>query len=162
MEPPGATRKRSNAYNLWRARPTGFGPRGGGQIWETVCNEIGNHILTDEEMSGDKTSPWVPDSFHHVSSKGSCVGSFLKDHGFLYPLLNEARSQIYKYFGDVMVSLEVYRYHEEPYEEELVVYIHSPFSVSEAMGRLDSLLQEWWLDNLDEAKGKMGFDLRFQ
>ena len=97
-----------------------------------------------------------------ISHVGGREQSFLSRHPFLYSVINEAKSQISKYFGDASISLRAYTYHDEPHEEELVVYIHTSLSVEDAMKRLDSLIEEWWIDNLDQARGKLGFDLYFK
>ena len=133
------------------------------KMWEEIdYNNMDNYVLMDNDVLVYKLNPWIPAVLYYVSPQDTRVKSFLEDHPFLHCLLNEARWQIFKHFGDVTASIEVFRYQEVPCEEELVVYINVPFTVPEAMERLDALLEEWWIDNLDQAKGKMGFDLHFQ
>jgi hypothetical protein len=62
----------------------------------------------------------------------------------------------------VTVSLRIYRDYDEPFEEELKVDIHTSFDVAESMNRRDSFMAEWWVDNMDQAKGKLSFGLVFQ
>lgn len=90
------------------------------------------------------------------------VQSFIESYPHVKSSLDEAKRQICKYFGNVEVSLQLFKDVDDPDSEELVVYIHTPLTVTEAMNRLDSFFEEWWLDNQEQTKGKMGFDLRFQ
>ncbi len=90
------------------------------------------------------------------------VKDFIRSNPEVKLPLEEAKSQIYKFFGNVTVSLRVYRDHDDPFDEELKVDIHTPYNAEESMKRRDSFLTEWWVDNMDEANGKLGFGLVFK
>lgn len=124
-------------------------------------HEVERCILTDKEILIYRFAPWTPPMLYLIPATEDRVWRFLERHRFLHPLLKEARWQINKYFSNVTASLRIYNYHDEPREEELVVYIHTSACVTEAMEKLEALLQGWWIDNLDRAEGRMGFDLHF-
>jgi len=132
-------------------------------IWEElVSNKIDHHVPVDSEILVYKLNPLIPAALYYIPSTGKRVQSFLDHHPSLHSVLNQARWQIYRYFGSVPVSLDIQTYHDESSNEELVVYIHTSLTVDEAMDRLDSLLEEWWIDSPYQIKGELGFDLRFK
>jgi hypothetical protein len=83
------------------------------------------------------------------------IKSFLSKHDYLYPILFEAKDKIYEIFGDdVTLLLELYCDIEEGWEE-LVIIIKSLYSAEEAQELDDRLADEWFLDKMDETKGKL-------
>ena len=91
------------------------------------------------------------------------VLQFLEAHPFLVPLLVEAHSKIGDYFGsNPEVALEVVTDPEAIDDHELFAFIRTSLPADEAHDRLDRLGEEWWLDAMERAQGKLCIDMEFQ
>jgi hypothetical protein len=86
------------------------------------------------------------------------VLDFLKAHQGLDRLLREAYEYIHVYFPDSENRLEVITDPELGYHQ-LLVTIVTPSTVDEAMNKLDSFRNYWWLDNLWRANEKLLIDV---
>ena len=80
----------------------------------------------------------------------------MNENGHLVNILTEAPPVIRKYFGEkVELILELHRDCEEKWEK-LFIIIKSPHEPDESFEREKAFLSEWFLDKLDETKGKLG------
>lgn len=87
---------------------------------------------------------------------GVSVGRFLRENPFLLTLLMETRKKIQEYFGlEVEATLEVFTDPEAEDSRELFVLIHTGLSSDEEANLLESFYDEWWLDALPAAQGKL-------
>jgi hypothetical protein len=90
------------------------------------------------------------------------VMEFMRAHPFLVPLLEEVRGQIAQYFGlTPEVILEVVTDPEAENDLDLFAFIRTSLPPDEALSKLDRLDQEWWLDRVDHAEGKLCIDVEF-
>ncbi len=89
------------------------------------------------------------------------VRSFLVQHSFLIPFLFEARVKISEYFADTQVALEVVTDPESVSDDQLVAIIVEASSPDEAFDRLERLDNEWWIDAVGRAKGKLCINVEF-
>lgn len=91
------------------------------------------------------------------------VSTFLQAHPFLLPLLVEAHRKIAEYFDPSAKSiLEVITDLESEGGRELFVLVPTHDTPEEALSRLERLDQEWWLDVLPQARGKMTIDVEYR
>ncbi len=83
--------------------------------------------------------------------KGFCYSEkeilFIKDKIKDFSIFRKIRHNITKYFGDVTLRLSVYQFKDFPFEEELVIYIGTSMDVKEALDKLDTFLEEYWIDH---------------
>ncbi len=86
------------------------------------------------------------------------VDDFLKTHPGLDKLLLDAYEQIHAYFPESRNLLEVITDPELGYQQ-LLVTIMTHCDINEAMNRLDSFRNDWWLDNLRRAEEKLLIDV---
>ncbi len=98
----------------------------------------------------------------YLFRKANVVKSFLEEHPFLIPLLQEAHIQIKRYFPNSDVVLEVVTDPEIPDEKQLVAFIVVEQTAEEASQALDRLDEEWWLDALDRAQDMFHITLEFK
>jgi hypothetical protein len=91
------------------------------------------------------------------------VQSLADDNPQLVPLLLEARQQVERVFGsDVPMVLEVVQNPEAAdASSELFAYIQTPLPVPEAREKLERLDEEWWLDALPRAEGRLSIALEY-
>jgi hypothetical protein len=88
---------------------------------------------------------------------------FLDTYPFLVPLLEEAHSKIEDYFGPrTQVRLEVVSDREAHGLIEMFGYIAVPFTPETAGERLQQFDREWFLGQIDRAKGLLTFDVEFR
>jgi hypothetical protein len=90
-----------------------------------------------------------------------CVTGFLREFSFLAGLLVETHAMIQQHFGTSSeIALEVV---EDPETEErqLFALIKTFLPPDEAIEALDRLDQEWWLDALPGAHGKLSIDVEY-
>jgi hypothetical protein len=88
------------------------------------------------------------------------VRLFLLKHPALRPLLDEVPAVVERCFGaDARLSVTVYRDPEASAHRELYVVVHTPLSPGDALGRLAAFDDEWWLDALPIANGKLTVSL---
>lgn len=87
---------------------------------------------------------------------------FLGRYPFLVPLVLEAYSKIGDYFPLSQVFLEVFTDPEGIDEDQLVMFIATDLTPDEAVSRLDEFDEDWWLDALDQAQGKLCINVEFR
>ncbi|MBV9020754.1 MAG: hypothetical protein JOZ71_08565 [Ktedonobacteraceae bacterium] len=87
---------------------------------------------------------------------------FLETKQFLILLLLEARFHIAKFFPGSEVFLEIDTDPEAPTDEQLVAFIATSLPSNEALARLKQLDEDWWLNALDRAQGKLCITVEFQ
>lgn len=87
---------------------------------------------------------------------------FLDVHPFLVPLLLEAYAKIGRYFEPYHeVFLEVISDPEATNDRQLFAFIGTRLSPDQALDSLERFDEEWWLDVLDQAQGKLCIDVEF-
>ncbi len=90
------------------------------------------------------------------------VLEFLERYPFLVSLLIETHSKIENYFELYpQVFLEVFTDPEAIDDRQLVASIRTNLTPNEVLDKLDRLDEEWWLDNMDRARGKFCIDVEF-
>lgn len=84
--------------------------------------------------------------------------SFIRANDFLLPLLAEIPPRVKTVFGDnVKLALKL-KLSDEP---EVWVLIQTELSAREAFPLLDQFDNEYWLDNLERAQGKLNVRLEY-
>ena len=84
------------------------------------------------------------------------VNRFLRENPFLLDLLIEAHKKIQQYFGPhTQVTLEVFTDPEAKDFQQLFALVHASPPSEEEDDPLESLCDEWWLDTLPAALGKL-------
>lgn len=120
-------------------------------------HESGASIVRDYELQVQMISAW-----YDFAERDEVV-RFLGSHPFLAPLLIEARLKIAEVFGHASrVVLEVITDPEAPADRQLFAFVQTDLPPDEALQKLNQLDQEWWLDKLDEAQGKLCIHVEFQ
>ncbi|MBM3243103.1 hypothetical protein FJZ31_43140 [Candidatus Poribacteria bacterium] len=90
------------------------------------------------------------------------VIDYLKAYPFLTEFLFEAFWEIERFFGrSPHVALKVITDPEIAGENQLFAYIHTTLSPEESLNRMDSLDEEWFLNQIDRTKGKFNFNIDF-
>jgi hypothetical protein len=90
------------------------------------------------------------------------VSDFLQTHVYLLPLLVEAHKKVAEYFElPAKPILEVISDPESEGDQQLFLLIPTYHAPQQALFRLDQLDQEWWLDVLPQARGKMTIDVEY-
>jgi hypothetical protein len=90
------------------------------------------------------------------------VRAFLDSNDFLVPLLKEAHHKIKSQFGyDTEIALEVFTDPESDDDQKLFALIFTALSANDAIGHLEKLDQEWWLDASTRAKGRLNIDVKY-
>jgi hypothetical protein len=84
---------------------------------------------------------------------------FLEAHPFLSPLVREAQVKIKEYFPLSKLTLKVFTDSEDNY---LTLLIATTLSVKEAIKKLDQFDEDWWMYNMDRARGKFSINLEFK
>jgi len=88
---------------------------------------------------------------------------FLEDHFYLTSLLNEARLYIARYFPDAPVTLKLEADPEGGAQnEQLMVLIGTTNSPEVALANLKRFDEDWWLDKVAQARGKMAINVEFR
>ena len=95
-------------------------------------------------------------SFRNITE----IQQFLQDHHFLVNFLIEAHPYVSKYFGDYpQIALELISDPEIDGSEQLFAYIVTSLPVTEALERLNSLDEEWFIEQFDRVDGLFNFNL---
>ncbi|MSP12380.1 MAG: hypothetical protein EXR62_05415 [Chloroflexi bacterium] len=90
----------------------------------------------------------------------SSVQSFLESHPQLVGLLLEAYPHLLESFGpQPEVILEVVRNPEAEEPDQLFAYIRTSLPISDALARLDTFDETWFLDQLDRVDDLFNFNL---
>jgi hypothetical protein len=82
------------------------------------------------------------------------IQRFLLTNEYLIEILFEAPVHIYRIFGHVPIHLELHHDPEESWDE-LFIVINSPYCAEEAIRLENKLTEEWFLDRMEETKGKL-------
>ncbi|KPJ64925.1 hypothetical protein AMJ44_11925 [candidate division WOR-1 bacterium DG_54_3] len=99
---------------------------------------------------------------HYVFRQRDEVIGFLESHPFLVSLLLEARSKISVYFPEYpAVFLQLLIDPEIPKDVQLIASIRTNLSPDEALDRLNSLDEGWWLESIDRAQGELCIHVEF-
>lgn len=94
--------------------------------------------------------------------EGLAVENFLQENSFLGSLLFEAYEEVRNHFGfGVRIALEIVADPEAQEDQQLFVVIRTKFPPKAARVLLSGLDQDWWLDALLKAQGKMGISLEY-
>lgn len=87
---------------------------------------------------------------------GLALERFLRDNDFLITLLLDAPEEIRKHFDSgTRVALEIVEDPEARGDQQLFVVVRTKFPPKVARALLAQLDQNWWLDVLPAARGKM-------
>ncbi len=99
---------------------------------------------------------------HAFAFRGD-VQSMTDGNPQLVPLLLEAREHVERVFGsDALVVLAVVENPEAVDSlPELFVYVQTPLPVTAAREKLEQLDEEWWLDALPRAGGRLNIALEY-
>ncbi|MBL7075352.1 TIGR04255 family protein [candidate division KSB1 bacterium] len=87
---------------------------------------------------------------------------FLERYPFLVSLLLDAYKEIGNYFPYSQVFLEVITDPEATEDSQLVIFIATNLAPDKADDRLERFDEDWWLDALDRAQGKLCIDMEFR
>lgn len=88
--------------------------------------------------------------------------AFLEHYPFLVPLLIEASFQVAKFFPSFEGFLEVHTDPEDSTNRQIVLSIRTNLSPKDALARLDQFDEQWWLDEIGKAQGKLCIMLGFK
>lgn len=90
------------------------------------------------------------------------VRRFLLEHTFLIPLLVEACDTINGYFTAPHLNLELIAEPEGSDDPQLVLFVAVEQPPAQAFACLQRFDNEWWLEAIDEAKGRLCISLEFE
>lgn len=86
---------------------------------------------------------------------------YLSDNPFLVPLVLEARDKAHEYFSErPPLVLHLAEYPDDG-SRELFLLIQTAQPPAAALAKLDRFDQEWWLDALERAEGKLNVKLEY-
>lgn len=89
------------------------------------------------------------------------VFGYLNHNPMLVPLILEAGDKAHEYFAErPALALHVTEYPDDG-SRELFLLIQTAQSPEAALSQLDRFDQEWWLDALDRAAGKLNVKLEY-
>ena len=116
----------------------------------------------EREMTTARISPVAVSQFDELNGKYEIapterarIQAFLEEHPFLYPIVKEAKEHIASVFGhEARVCLELEHDPEEGWDE-LFVVVRSRCSAEEAIRLENKLMDEWFLDRMNDTKGKL-------
>lgn len=86
------------------------------------------------------------------------VSRFILEHRYLLPLLIEGYWNIKEIFGEVPLVLKV---EGEQEDRKLYLLIKVNDEIDNAHDLLDILDEQWWFNNVSQAKFKMNIDLEY-
>jgi hypothetical protein len=93
-------------------------------------------------------------------AKDEAVAAFVRRHRQLEPLLRALRRDVDAHFDpQTPILLELATDPEEG-DATLFARIGTTLSTSDAMQRLDTLVDAWWLENMPRAGGLLHLDVR--
>lgn len=90
------------------------------------------------------------------------VRTFLSKHAFLVTLLDAAHDITTRYFAPLSLALEVIADPDSTDDQQLVLFVVLQGTPAEAFAKLQRFDNEWWLDAMDEAKGRLCISLEFR
>lgn len=77
------------------------------------------------------------------------------------PLLLKAAGKIEEYFSDTKCIIELFSDPDDPKSEELAILIPTNLSAANATPILESLENDWWLEQPTELLDKLILDLKY-
>lgn len=84
------------------------------------------------------------------------IEKFLKKHDYLYPIIREAKEKINSVYGEnIKTCIELHHDPEEGGWKELFIVIKSNHTPEEALRLENKLANEWFLDRMDDTKGRL-------
>jgi hypothetical protein len=89
------------------------------------------------------------------------VKRFLGEHAFLIPLLDAAYDITTRYFAPLSLAIEVIADPDSTDDQQLVLFVLVESTPAEAFAKLQQFDNEWWLDAMDEARGRLCISLEF-
>ena len=92
---------------------------------------------------------------------GEEITGFLRGSPFLAPLLVDAEQAVRRHFPEAGLRLEVATDPEVAGATHLVLSINQGGSVDRALNRLRRFDDDWWLDQIHRAQGKLVITLAF-
>lgn len=105
----------------------------------------------------------TPSSVHYITPDPVKVQGFLTQHPHVKQLLHEAQEPLQRTFGkDVDVSVTVINDPDIAPGELLVSSIQTSLPATQALARLNTFDETWWLDNAPCANGQLVFKLAIQ
>ncbi len=91
------------------------------------------------------------------------VAGFIREHGFLADVLEDAYVVAQRFFGpNPELILEVVADVEAQDDRQLWIFIRTGLSADEALASLEGLDQAWWLDAMPRTRGYLGIHLEFE
>jgi hypothetical protein len=90
------------------------------------------------------------------------IKDFILKNSYLLSLLKEFPTQIERYFGgNIKLALKISTEPDSSNSDELWILILTELSAKEAFPLLESLDENWWLDNLERANCKLNIRLEY-
>jgi hypothetical protein len=90
------------------------------------------------------------------------VNNFIKANPQIEEILIEASGEINRYFPDSQPILKHFSDPETTGEQHLIISIPTIYSPKETLTRLDQLEDEWWVENVYRAEGKVSINVEFK
>jgi|GEM_PF-3510490 len=87
------------------------------------------------------------------------VYDFIRDNSFLLPLLGTIYSKIFDFFSDAKLGLEVVKDPEIQNDYQLLLSVATNLDPESAVKKLFEFDQQWWLENMYQAQGKLCLDV---
>jgi hypothetical protein len=89
------------------------------------------------------------------------VRRFLSEHAFLIPLLDAAYDITTRYFAPLSLALEVIADPDSTDDQQLVLFVAVQSTPADAFAKLQRFDNEWRLDAMDAAQGRLCISLEF-
>lgn len=103
-------------------------------------------------------SEWLPSD----SAAPTTVAQFIQENAFLAELLVEIRAKVSEMFGAAtQIRLDLLDDPEFLGQPKLYAVILTPLAAEAALALQGRLDDDWWLDNLDRAQGKLNLCLEY-
>lgn len=123
---------------------------------ENVLDTISDILETGEYIMKEKII-----KLYKLEDKNK-IFEFLSQNRFMYNFLIEARQEIEKVFGEnVSIYLTLVEEPEIFGGKGLFAYIYTDLSVEDALRKIEILDENWFLNNLDKARGRFNFDVEW-
>lgn len=103
-------------------------------------------------------SGWLPSD----SAAPATVAQFIQENAFLAELLVEIRAKVSEMFGAAtQIRLDLLDDPEFLGQPKLYAVILTPLAAEAALALQARLDDDWWLDNLDRAQGKLNLCVEY-
>jgi len=160
------SRKKNNLESVIPTQSIAQKNQDSGFYLDSISEIVTNQSLTPEQIAKSKIKT-VIEEINTLSSKYEIsnfeeVKTFLSKNRFLISLVEEIPSKIYQYFErSQKLSLNTSHEPDFPNSIELWIYISTDLSAKEAMPILERFDEEWWLENMERANGKLNITIKF-